>query len=370
MKNRPLLLLVVAALPGLAACGAAEAPAPEPSALVAAQPAATRSLHQTLEVYGTIEFAAAQAATLSVQVESRVTELLVVPGAEVKNGQPLMRLAPSPTTRLDFDKARRDAEFAAAERERFKRLRAEGLATESELQSAASAAASAAALRDSLAARVGPGGVLTLLAPRDGVVDALTVQPGDVLAAGAVAVRVAAPDALQVRLGIEAEDLPLVAAGQPVQLAPLNPGAATVAATISVLDRRIDPQTRLAAALVNLSAGSALLPGAVLRAQIVVATHDNAVAVPHAALLYAGDQPYLFVAAGGKAQRREAQIGLQDGDWVEIVSGVKAGEPVIVSGNAVLEDGMAVRTQDAAAQPVATPPDDKPSDKNSLDSRP
>lgn len=341
----------------LAGCGgnAPEAAPPAPVALVEVQPAATRTLRETLSAYGTTEFATADAVTLAVQVESQVAALLVTPGAEVKRGQTLLRLAPSPMTRLDFDKSRRDADVAAAERERLQRLRSQGLATESELQTAVNAAATAAALRDSLAARVGPGGVQTLYAPRDGIVDVLNVRPGDVLAPGAVAVRIAAPDALQVRLGVEPEDTHLVAAGQPVRLAPLNPGAATVTAAVSGIDRRVDPQTHLAAALVRLPAGSGLLPGAALRAEIVVATRGNAVAVPRAALLYAGEQPYVFVvtATGDKVQRREVKTGTHDGDDVEITDGLKAGEPVVVSGNVVLEDGMTIRTQPAPERPPA-----------------
>lgn len=330
----------------LTACGQ---PAPEspPSALVEVQPAQTRTLEQTLEAYGTLEFAPADAATLAVQVESRVAELLVTTGQPVVRGQPLLRLAPSPATRLELDKARRDAELAAVERARMRRLRDEGLATESELQAAVNAAATARSLRDSLERRVGPDGVHTLVAPRDGIVDALTVQPGDVLPAGAAAVRVAAPDALQLRLGIELEDLPRVAVGQTARLSALNRAAPAVSATVSAIDRRIDPQTRLAAALLRVRSAAGLLPGEVLRAQIVLATHADAVAVPRAALLYAGERTYLFVAAGGKAQRRDVQAGLQQHDLVEIVAGLKAGEPVIVAGNSVLEDGMAIRTQAA-----------------------
>jgi RND family efflux transporter MFP subunit len=331
----------------LAACGkAAPDEAPAPTALVEVQPAATRSLEETLEVYGTLEFTASGASSLPVQVEARVIEVLVTSGTEVHGGQPLLRLAPSPTTRLDFDKARRDAELAVAERERMRRLRKDGLATESELQNAIGAAATAEALRNSLAARVGPGGVLTLSSPRDGIVDALTAQPGDVLAPGTVAVRIAAPDALQVRLGIEPEDLPLIAPGKPVKLTPLNPGAATVSASISAVDRRIDPQTRLAAALIRVPAGSGLLPGGALRGLITTAVHENALTVPRSALLYEDTQAYLFVAANDKVQRREVKTGVQDAAAVEIVDGLKAGEPVVVSGNAALQDGMAIRTSD------------------------
>jgi len=86
----------------------------------------------------------------------------------------------------------------------------------------------------------------------------------------------------------------------------------------------------------------------------VVATRVDVVTVPRAALLYAGEQPYLFIAAGAKAQRRDVKIGVQDGEAVEISAGVKAGELVIVAGNSVLEDGMGIRT------PASSIPDQHP----------
>jgi len=216
--------------------------------------------------------------------------------------------------------------------------------TESELLAATNAANTAVALRESLSGRIGPEGLLTLRATRDGVVESLAVQPGDVLPPGSVAVRIAAPDALQVRLGVEPGDARRVAVGQAVRLVPLKPGASAVQAAISGVDRRVDAQTRLIAALVRLPPRSGLLPGEALRADIVVATRTNVVTVPRAALLYAGEQPYLFIAAGAKAQRRDVKIGVQDGEEVEIIAGVKAGEQVVVAGNSVLEDGMGIRT--------------------------
>ena len=102
---------------------------------------------------------------------------------------------------------------------------------------------------------------------------------------------------------------------------------------------------------------SGLLPGEALRADIVVATRANAVTVPRAALLYAGEQAFLFIAAHEKALRRDVTIGVQEGDAIEIVTGVKAGEQVIVAGNAVLEDGMRIRTR----------PDSNPSQGTSVD---
>ena len=352
MKLITIALILTTVTLSVAGCGGrdsgSDGPPAKPVALVEAQPALRQTLRETLRVYGTTEFSTADAVTVAVQVESQVSQLLVTVGDEVKRGQALLRLVPSPLTQLELGKARRDADLTAAERDRMGRLRRAGLATESDLLTAANAAATAAAMRDSLGARVGPAELLTVRASRDGVVDVLTVQSGEVLAPGAVVLRIAAPDALQVRLGIEPQDANRVAAGQTVHLAPLAPEAVTVEAVVSSTDHRIDPLTRLTAALVHLPPRSGLLPGAVLRAEIVVAQHPDVVTAPRSALLYAGEQAYLFVADGDHAQRRGIKIGVRDGEVVEILTGLADGEALIVAGNAVLEDGMLIRTQPAA----------------------
>jgi len=66
-----------------------------------------------------------------------------------------------------------------------------------------------------------------------------------------------------------------------------------------------------------------------------------------------------FVVEEGKARVREVQIGLRTGGGgVEILSGLKPGEQVIVQGSDRLDDGVAVLAQDggsgsASAKPTA-----------------
>ena len=64
--------------------------------------------------------------------------------------------------------------------------------------------------------------------------------------------------------------------------------------------------------------------------------------VPAAALVREGEETAVFVVMGDKAQRRPVQAGLTDGSDLEIVSGVKAGEMVIVEGQNGLPDGAKV----------------------------
>ena len=341
----PLLLLSgVCALSGCK--NAADEAEPAPTATVEVQPAAQHPIEEALVAYGTVEFVPAHTRALTVQVESQVAERFVLPGTLVKAGQPLMRLVPSAMSRLDVDKASRDASVAEGEAQRVERLHAQGLATDSDLRTAKAAAESAVQLRNSLNARIGSGGV-TLRAPIAGTVDAFTAQPGDVIAPGTLVMRIADPTALYARLGLEPEDAVRVKSGQAVTLSALTTRAVISEGKITEVDARVDPTTRLAAAVAQPESIMNLVPGSSVRARIVLDTHANALTVPRVAVLYTDEQPFVFISDGKKAHRRPVTIGLVDDTQIEIVKGLKAGELVIVSGNYELDDGMAIQLPQA-----------------------
>jgi multidrug efflux pump subunit AcrA (membrane-fusion protein) len=84
--------------------------------------------------------------------------------------------------------------------------------------------------------------------------------------------------------------------------------------------------------------------GAPAQVEIEAEQHKGVVLVPAAAIVREGDETAVFVANGAKAQRRTVETGITDGAHVEIVSGVKAGEMVIVDGQAGLPNDAAITT--------------------------
>ena len=133
--------LLVLALGG---CSGAVPEAPEKvTARVQVQAAAVRDFDDAVIAYGVLEPSVEEARSVSAQVEAQVTAVFVQPGESVRKGQKLLRLSPSAVTALDAGRARRDALAADVEAQRVSRLRAQGLATESELQAAKAASDSA-----------------------------------------------------------------------------------------------------------------------------------------------------------------------------------------------------------------------------------
>jgi len=69
------------------------------------------------------------------------------------------------------------------------------------------------------------------------------------------------------------------------------------------------------------------------------------VTVPEQAIVREGEETFVFVVMGDKAQRRPVMLGLSDGMRAEIRSGLQAGEPVIVRGQAGLPDGATITVE-------------------------
>jgi membrane fusion protein, multidrug efflux system len=84
-------------------------------------------------------------------------------------------------------------------------------------------------------------------------------------------------------------------------------------------------------------------PGAFVTIDIVRTTHSQAVLLPREAVIRELQDAYVFVAADGVAEKRTVALGLEEGGHVEALSGVKAGEQVIVAGQGGLRQGSPIK---------------------------
>ena len=97
-----------------------------------------------------------------------------------------------------------------------------------------------------------------------------------------------------------------------------------------------------------------LWPGAFLDVAMNVRTLKDAVVVPQAAIIQSARGPVIYVNENGKAALRPLQVLYAQGDDAA-VSGVKAGEAIVLDGRQNLRPGASLveRTRDAAGRPGA-----------------
>jgi cobalt-zinc-cadmium efflux system membrane fusion protein len=66
---------------------------------------------------------------------------------------------------------------------------------------------------------------------------------------------------------------------------------------------------------------------------VETANAREALAIPHSALVEEGGWFVAYVQLGGETfEKRELRLGIRDGDWVQVLSGLKEGERIVTRG--------------------------------------
>lgn len=313
----------------------------DPVALVELGRASTGQVSQTLTLYGAVERGAEAQYALSAPVEANVVAIAAPVGTAVRRGRIVARLNPGPTVRADYVRAISDARATGQALARARRLRADGLASDADVEAARAAAQAAVAQRDALASAIRG---LTLVAGTSGHVETVAVNVGDLVPAGATIATLSRDGALRARFGIAPEAAKAVTPGATLQIS-ANGRAGRISAAIQSVDGVVDPQTRLASVFVRIAPAQGIAAGQPLTATLPVAQVGNAITIPYVALLDDGGQPYVYVVRNGVAHRRDVETGASSGDRIAIVKGVSSGEQVVTKGGTGVEDGMKVRTK-------------------------
>lgn len=324
----------------------------EASALVS-----TAALHEgpistTVSGYGTVVGVPGKAKSLTFAQAGLVTEVRVAVGEAVKRGTTLLTLSTDPTGRLAYEQAQTGLDFARSELDRIKQLRAQNLATDSQV------AAAEKGLHDAQATltaqqQLGTAAALSeLKAPFDGVVLDIPVALGDRTTAGAVLAHMVPADAVQVLVGLAPADARRVKVGMAATLKSVSTDGAEVEGKVTHVQAMLNPQTHLIDVAVQPSAHAAeaaLLPAEAAQASITLST-ANALLAPRAAVLSDENGTYLFQVVDDHAKRVKVTPGAENDQEVAVTGQLDAARKVVVLGAYELEDGMAVQESEDGAK--------------------
>lgn len=319
--------------------GTSEAPTTEPAALVKTATAMLGAPAETVTVYGAASAGPASERGLSAPVEATILTIHAAPGTQVRVGDAIVTLRPSPNAALDLNRAANDAAQANAAYARAKRLRADGLMSDADVESARAIANSAAATRASL---VGRAGRLTLRSPIFGTVQMIGGSQGDLIAAGAPVARIASEDGARARFGIDPALARRISRGAPIRISPATDSAG-FSVSVSSVDPVADSATRLASLYAPLPPQADIASGETLRGVVTINRSTSVVTIPYAALLDDGGETFVYVVSKGLAKRQIVEAGAEENGIVAIHSGLGVGAVVVISGGTALEDGMKVR---------------------------
>jgi membrane fusion protein, multidrug efflux system len=351
-------------LPALAACsGSQGAPAGRgaPGKLsVRVAPAETQDVAYEIKALGSLE--AEELVQVTAEVEGAVGDVRFHEGDRVGTGTVLATIDPQ-RYRLEFQRAEASVRRAQAEAARARadlarrqQLAEEKLVAAEELQRAETDtdrldadAAAAVAAREIARQNLRRAEVR---ASRAGMINTRTVETGKFVRPGDVLATLVDTSRLRLRFKVsEAESL----RAQPGQTLSFHVGALggkPFSATVYHVGSLADPATRQVEVLAWVKNPGELKPGFFAEVTLASETKQAAVVVPESAVQASERGFVVYAVQDGTARARQVQVGLRTGTGlVEIVSGLKAGETVVVEGSDRLADGIPV--QPAMARPAA-----------------
>jgi RND family efflux transporter MFP subunit len=181
-------------------------------------------------------------------------------------------------------------------------------------------------------------------APFDGTVTQVHVRPGDLATPRSPLIEMCNPDSLVVRFSVPEAHAAAMAGGLDVEAQLDALPTETFQGKVARVYPRLDPSMRTRTVEAKLEGPGGLMPHQVARITVKLGSAEGATIVPAEALRETPDgKQVAFVVEDGTAVRRTVQIGIEQEQRVQILSGIQAGERVIVTGIEGLKDGASVR---------------------------
>jgi RND family efflux transporter MFP subunit len=285
---------------------------------------------------------------------ARIAEVTKAEGDTVKAGEVLVRFdiptaaSAVSSARASVQQARARVETTHAAVTRLTGLVDRGVAAKREVEEAqrdqAEAEADLAKAESDLQAAQSLAGRATVTARFSGVVAKRWHNPGDMVEAAASdpILRVIDPDKLLVLASVPAGQLLKIVPGHIGHVVGPD-GSTEQQVTVIARPAQLDKEGSVAEVRLAFTGASKFASGTPLQVSIAGEHKANVVLIPAEAIVREGSEAYVMVVkADKKAHKQVVVVGLSADEEVEIISGVAAGDQVIVDGQDDLPDGAAV----------------------------
>lgn len=343
-------LIVMASVAG---CGDEPPPAKEPVRPVRVVTVETRAGGELISITGQVQ--AEEEASLAFRVGGRMIERSVNVGDAVEAGQVVARLEREPAenqlrqARAAVEAARGQLSKTRADFGRQQSLIESGFTTRVRYDQARQAMVAAQAQFDDARARLAIAednlGYTELIVDARGSVTARGAEPGEVVSAGQMIVRVARERGRDAVFDVPERIIRAASADEPIDVVLASDPSVHALARVREVSPQADPVTRTFKVRAGLDdPPEAMRLGSTVIGSITIDSTPG-MAVPPSALTQAEGKPAVWVVdpAAMTVSLRPVEVGQFALDSVAIASGLKDGELVVTAGVQVLRPGQKVR---------------------------
>lgn len=325
------------------------------------------SIALEVRAYGTVQ--AQDIVSIIPQVSNRITKMYVDLGDEVERGQILAKIYDVPFKgQVEGAKAQiRQAQVAvkrdSAEYKRQQQIFESGYGSEFDLQNAEAVYLNSIGQLDAARANLAQSQEnldnTEIRSPVNGVITARFAEEGNLSTNGQAIFEIANLVGYESRIFVPVQDWSRIKIGQEVKLRASNDNQVSATGVVSRKSPQLDAITGLGEVVISLTeTGPSIYPGVLTENIITIESKASAVVVPRSAIVEKVEtvlnpesnsidlkRSYsVFVAVGDSiAERRVLDLGIEQGELLEVLSGLSAGEKMIVTGQSGLTDGAKIR---------------------------
>ncbi|UCC99822.1 MAG: efflux RND transporter periplasmic adaptor subunit, partial [Phycisphaerales bacterium] len=278
--------------------------------------------------------------TVAAEVAGRIEHIGPEKGDIVRAGDLLIQLN-ADLVQPQFDSAKAQLEYDRIEYERMANLVKENATAQRDLDNATTQLAISKARFEEIRARLDR---TRILAPIGGVLDNRLVEKGEYVDPGNPVADLVETDPVKVVVEVPERDTAFFTPGDKAEvLAETKGRRECLVGEIEFLSEVANAQTRSTRMEILLENKERLLrSGQIVRVRLRRRILKDAILIPLLAVIPMEDSMAVYVVNSAQAQRREVQLGIIKGDGVQVLSGLKAGEQLIVAGHRFVAPGQKV----------------------------
>ncbi len=352
--NRRKVVLAALGLLIVASCGPSQEPAPSgarpspsaPQSPIQAAVVEVKTSHVPVSVEVTGQVTPVYQATLASRIQGTIDNLLVREGSVVRRGDTLVVLD-NRDLQAELSRVTAELDNARAQRDRMEDLYRKDAVSKQELENATRTFRVAEAGRKAVLAQLS---YTIVKAPFDGVITEKKVERGELASPGQPLLKMEDPMQLRLEATVAETDVRVVSVGSSLPVIIDALGADPLKGRVSQILPAGDPQTHTFTMKVDLPTTVGLKSGMFGRLRLEKGV-STTLLLPKSALIERGELASLFVVGSDQVARlRWVKIGRTLEQGIEILSGVDAGERVVVDASKG-RDGVLVQDMTAVALP-------------------
>ncbi len=279
-------------------------------------------------------------ADAAAKIMENIAKFNVSLGQNVREGQILLNLdKQSPTAQ--YRQAKDALDDANIDLERNKELLDAGAISQQVFEKTELAQKIARANYDAVVS------MLEIKSPISGTVTDIFYEKGETVSPGMPIMRIATLGRVIIEIEVGETEIPLLEKGQKAVVSAKSYPDQIFEGSVYTIALSTDPQKRnFNIEILIPNSDKKLKPGMFSIVELIINRIEGAVAVPADAVIRNGDSYYVYVVQSNNTVKQVSiEPGVNDGEWIEVPSGISDGDVIVIEGHNRLKDGVKVITE-------------------------